>query len=153
MRVLERRIPPPLVALLGVVLAWVLARLAPGLAYPLPARTPIGVLLVLAGGCLAWSGLRAFRQARTTPDPRTPERSTSIVRAGPYRFTRNPMYLGLALALLGVCAYFANPLTLVAVPVFVAYITRYQIIPEERVLAAKFGETYASYARSVRRWL
>lgn len=150
---LERRIPPPVVTLLAVALAWLLARLAPGLAYPLPARVPIAVLLMLAGVGLAWSGLRAFRKARTTPDPRTPEKSTSVVQGGPYRFTRNPMYLGLAIALLGVCAYLANPLALVAVIVFIAYITRWQIIPEERALAAKFGETYANYRRSVRRWL
>lgn len=125
----------------------------PGLAYVLPARLPMAVLLALAGLALDVSGLIAFHRAKTTLNPRSPERSTSIVRSGPYRFTRNPMYLGLALMLLGFCAYLANPATVVAVAVFIAYITRFQIIPEERLLHAKFGESYAQYKRSVRRWL
>ena len=113
----------------------------------------MAVLLALAGLALDVSGLIAFHRAKTTPNPRSPGRSTSIVRSGPYRFTRNPMYLGLALMLLGLCAYLANPATIVAVAVFIAYITRFQIIPEERLLQAKFGESYAQYKRSVRRWL
>lgn len=125
----------------------------PGLAYVLPARLPMAVLLALAGLALDVSGLIAFHRAKTTLNPRSPERSTSIVRSGPYRFTRNPMYLGLALMLLGLCAYLANPATVVAVAVFIVYITRFQIIPEERLLHAKFGESYAQYKRSVRRWL
>ena len=125
----------------------------PGLAYVLPVRLPMAVLLALAGLALDVSGLIAFHRAKTTLNPRSPERSTSIVRSGPYRFTRNPMYLGLALMLLGLCAYLANPATVVAVAVFIAYITRFQIIPEERLLHAKFGESYAQYKRSVRRWL
>lgn len=136
-----------------MALAWMVARSMPGLAYVLPARLPMAVLLALAGLALDVSGLIAFHRAKTTLNPRSPERSTSIVRSGPYRFTRNPMYLGLALMLLGLCAYLANPATVVAVAVFIAYITRFQIIPEERLLHAKFGESYAQYKRSVRRWL
>lgn len=136
-----------------MALAWMVARSMPGLAYVLPARLPMAVLLALAGLALDMSGLIAFHRAKTTLNPRSPERSTSIVRSGPYRFTRNPMYLGLALMLLGFCAYLANPATVVAVAVFIAYITRFQIIPEERLLHAKFGESYAQYKRSVRRWL
>ena len=75
------------------------------------------------------------------------------MRSGPYTFTRNPMYLGLALVLLGVCAYLSNPLSVLAIVVFVTYITRFQIIPEERLLLAKFGEPFAQYMRSVRRWV
>ena len=150
---LDHKIPPPVIALLCAVLAWVLARTTPGFAFVLPARIPIIVLLVLAGVSLTLSGMRVFRSANTTVNPRSPEQASSIVRSGPYRFTRNPMYLGLALVLLGFCAYLANPLSVVAVVAFVAYITRFQIIPEERVLLAKFGEPYAQYLRSVRRWI
>ncbi len=63
------------------------------------------------------------------------------------------MYLGLALVLLGVCAYLANPLTILAVAAFIAYLTRFQIMPEERVLLENFGESYVQYTASVRRWL
>lgn len=150
---LDLKVPPPVILILSAALAWMVARATPGLAYLLPARTPFSVILVLAGVGLALSGLLAFRKARTTPNPHTPEKSVSIVRSGPYRFTRNPMYLGLAVVLLGFCAYLANPLALVAVVVFVAYMTRFQIMPEERILLGKFGEPYAQYTSSVRRWL
>lgn len=63
------------------------------------------------------------------------------------------MYLGLALALLGFCAFLANPVTIAAVVTLVAYLTWFQIMPEERVLMERFGETYTQYTRSVRRWL
>jgi len=141
------------IALICAALAWILAHLTPGLSYLVPARIPIIVLLVLIGLALDISGLMSFRKAKTTFNPLAPGRSKSIVQNGPYQFTRNPMYLGMVFNLLGLCVYFENPLTLVAVVVFVAYITRFQIIPEERILLAKFGDSYAQYTRSVRRWL
>ncbi|MGB2882614.1 methyltransferase family protein [Candidatus Aalborgicola defluviihabitans] len=142
-----------MIALICAALAWILAHLTPGLSYLVPARIPIIVLLVLIGLALDISGLMSFRKAKTTFNPLAPGRSKSIVQNGPYQFTRNPMYLGMFFNLLGLCVYFENPLTLVAVVVFVAYITRFQIIPEERILLAKFGDSYAQYTRSVRRWL
>ena len=150
---LDHKIPPPVIALICAALAWILAHLTPGLSYLVPARIPILVLLVLIGLALDISGLMSFRKAKTTFNPLSPGRSKSIVQNGPYQFTRNPMYLGMFFNLLGLCVYFENPLTLVAVVVFVAYITRFQIIPEERILLAKFGDSYAQYTRSVRRWL
>lgn len=150
---LDHRIPPPLIALACVVAAWALTRYLPGMALDLPLHIPIALVVIAAGVVLALSGIVTFRKAGTTVDPHAPDRATSMVDTGPYRFTRNPMYLGLAIALLGICIYFANPLTLVAPIFFIAYITRYQIVPEERALLAKFGEPYARYLRSVRRWL
>ena len=150
---LDHKIPPPVIALICAALAWILAHLTPGLSYLVPARIPIIVLLVLIGLALDISGLMSFRKAKTTFNPLAPGRSKSIVQNGPYQFTRNPMYLGMFFNLLGLCVYFENPLTLVAVVVFVAYITRFQIMPEERILLAKFGDSYAQYTRSVRRWL
>lgn len=142
-----------MIALSCVALAWVLDRLTPGLTHVLPARIPITLLLVLGGISIALSGILAFRKVKTTPNPHTPEKSKTIVRDGPYRFTRNPMYLGLACVLLGFCAYLQNPMTVLAVVAFIGYLTRFQIMPEERVLLKNFGDTYASYTKSVRRWL
>lgn len=150
---LELKIPPPVIALSCAAFAWLLAWFMPGLTYLSRARVPIAAILVVAGVSLALSGVLAFRRAKTTPNPHTPERATSIVRSGPYRFTRNPMYLGLTVALLGICAYLGNPMTLLAVVALVMYLTRFQIIPEERILRQNFGETYSEYAKSVRRWL
>jgi len=150
---LDLKIPPPIVALLCAALAWAAARHAPELAYPLPGRMPVMAVLVLAGFALDLSGLVAFRKAKTTLNPLSPDRSTSIVQTFPYTFTRNPMYLGMALVLLGYCTYLTNPVSLVGVVAFCAYITRFQIIPEERSLFSKFGQPYARYKSNVRRWV
>ena len=150
---LDHRIPPPVVALLCAGLAWIAARYTPGLAYPFPGRLPAMAALALAGFALDLSGLVAFRKANTTVNPLSPDRSTSVVQTFPYTFTRNPMYLGMALVLLGYCTYLANPASLIGVAAFCAYITRFQIIPEERLLLGKFGEPYARYKRRVRRWV
>ncbi len=150
---LDHKIPPPVIAILSLLLAWILARSAPGFECLFAARLPIAVVFVIAGLVLDVSALVVFRRANTTPNPLSPERSTSIVLGGPFRFTRNPMYLGLALMLIGFCVYLGNPMSLIALVVFVAYITRFQIMPEEHALLAKFAEPYAHYMRSVRRWL
>lgn len=150
---LDHKIPPPLIAVLSGAIAWMLCRATPALTFAVSVRIPITALFVAGGLLLALAGVVAFRRADTTIDPRAPDKSTSIVRSGPFAFTRNPMYLGMALALLGICAYLANPLSLLGLATFVAYITRFQIIPEERLLLAKFGEPFEHYMRSVRRWI
>ena len=150
---LDHKIPPPLVAVACAALGYGAAHIAPEWSCLAQIRIPIAALLLLAGLALDVCGLVAFRRAKTTVNPLSPEKSASIVDAGPYAFTRNPMYLGMAIILLAFCVYLANPLSVVAVSIFVAYITRYQILPEERLLLKKFGEPYAQYKRSVRRWL
>ena len=150
---LDHKIPPPAIALTCAGLAWALARYTPEFAFALPGRLPIAALLVLLGFALEMAGIIVFRKARTTVNPLSPDKATSIVQAGPYKFTRNPMYVGMAIFLLAYCVYLANPLSVLPVVAFVVYITRFQIIPEERFLLSKFGESYASYTRSVRRWL
>jgi protein-S-isoprenylcysteine O-methyltransferase Ste14 len=107
----------------------------------------------VVGFLLAFSGIAAFRCARTTIDPHRPEAASSLVVGGVYRYTRNPMYLGLTMLLLAWTLYLAVPAALAGPLLFAAYITRFQIIPEERVLAQKFGADYAAYLRKVRQWL
>jgi protein-S-isoprenylcysteine O-methyltransferase Ste14 len=136
-----------------MALAWGIAYLTPEFIYLFAARIPLTVMLMLVGVSLALSGVFTFREAKTTLNPHTPEASTQMVNSGPFRFTRNPMYLGLVLLLLGVCVYLANPLTLIAVAALVTYLTRFQVLPEERRLLERFGEQYACYARTVRRWI
>jgi protein-S-isoprenylcysteine O-methyltransferase Ste14 len=75
------------------------------------------------------------------------------VATGVYSFTRNPMYLGMASILLAWAVLLASPWALLGPALFVAYITRFQIVPEERVLAKLFGESFAAYTRRVRRWI
>lgn len=114
---------------------------------------------VLAGAFVAIGatfdvlGILAFRAARTTVDPLRIERASALVTRGVYRITRNPMYVGFVCFLLGWACYLAAWLPFLGPPLFVAYITRFQIAPEERVLANRFGASFAEYAAHVRRWL
>lgn len=151
---LELKIPPPLVgaAVAGAMVA------AAVLLPPVLALSPglrLGVALALAGVGAGFdlAGLLAFRKAKTTVNPLTPQRSSAVVTHGVYGLTRNPMYLGLALILLGLAVYLASPWALLGPVVFVAYITRFQVLPEERALEARFGAGYSAYCKRVRRWL
>ena len=153
MHALELKIPPPAVAALFAAAMWSAADIAPSLAFPLPGQTGIAVVLAVAGVLISLSGVLAFRRAKTTVNPMKPQATSSIVTRGIYQHTRNPMYLGFLLALAGWGAYLSNALALGLAALFVAYMNRFQIVPEERVLLAKFGAEFADYMKSVRRWL
>lgn len=127
--------------------------LPPVLALPEGLRIALSLALVGIGLGFDILGLLAFRKAKTTINPLQPERSTQIVSTGVYRVTRNPMYLGMALMLLGLAVYLASPWALLGPLAFAAYLTRFQIRPEEQALTARFGAAYTTYCAQVRRWL
>ena len=112
-----------------------------------------GVLPIVAGAGVALAGVLAFRRAATTVNPVTPQAASCVVTTGIYRVTRNPMYLGFALALLGWGLWLGHAVALVVPLAFVLYVNRFQIQPEERQLALKFGAPYIQYLQQVRRWL
>lgn len=153
MRWLELRIPPPLVLLAtgGVMLA--VATAVPSASVAVPGSRIVAVVLAAAGMAIAAAGAVAFGRMHTTVNPLKPENASALVTSGVYRFSRNPMYLGFLLALAGWAIYLANAAAAVLLPVFAAYISRYQIEPEERALGAKFGSEYAHYVSRVRRWM
>jgi protein-S-isoprenylcysteine O-methyltransferase Ste14 len=153
MNALELTIPPPLVALSLAILMWLTPALAGSLAIPLGFRRGVALALLCLGLSVAVSGIVAFRRARTTVNPIKASSASALVSSGVYRFTRNPMYLGLLLALFAWAILLSNPLALLLLPVYVLYINRFQILPEERVLASLFGTGYSAYKKSVRRWL
>lgn len=153
MRALELKIPPPLVMLLTVAAMWGLAKIGSPLAGPHPLRHVVSPLFAGAGVALALSGIVAFRLQRTTMNPHTPNAASSLVTGGVYRWTRNPMYLGLLLVLLGWEFHLWSPWAIAGPVAFVAYITRFQIVPEERVMREKFGDAFVAYTARVRRWL
>ena len=152
-RFLELKVPPPLVALFMAGLSWLASWAAPTLGFVLPHRNAIVLTSFVAGVCVALLGVASFRQARTTLNPLKPEKSSALVMSGIYRYTRNPMYLGLLLALIGWAFFLANALAFVCLPAFILYMNRFQIAPEERVLAAMFGQEFMAYVSKVRRWL
>ena len=143
--------PPPLIYLgaLGVGFG-VNAAIGNG-SLPSSVRWPVGGASILAGVGLMGSFLEAFRRARTPVDPYTPTRA--IATDGPYRLTRNPAYLGMALTYTGIALVANAPWALVSLPAAIAVIDRGVIAREERYLERKFGPTYLDYKRRVRRWI
>ena len=150
---LELRIPPVIVLLLAGLAMWLLDRLVPGPDGLLRLRALVALALLAVGVAVALAGVREFRRASTTVNPLQPSSASAMVRSGIYGRSRNPMYLGMLLVLGGWAAWLASPLALLGLPAFVAFLNRYQIRPEERVLAALFSDEFADYRRSVRRWL
>lgn len=153
MRSLELKIPPAVVGLAVGAAMWAAARYGPVGAFALPANRLIAAVLVSAGFIVAILGVAAFRRARTTVNPLQPENVSSLVVAGIYGRTRNPMYLGMLLVLLGWAALLANALALGFAAVFIPLMNRLQIRPEEKILAARFGKTFTDYQSAVRRWI
>lgn len=143
--------PPPLIYLgaLGAGLG-LNAAISSG-SFPRAVALPVGGGLMVAGGTLAAAFVRAFTRAGTPLDPYEP--TETIVTDGPYRLTRNPAYLGMALACAGIALVADAAWALLPLPVAVAVIDRGVIAREERYLERKFGAPYNEYRARVRRWL
>jgi protein-S-isoprenylcysteine O-methyltransferase Ste14 len=140
----------------GLIVAggmWIVAHLPPILPLPDLVRLSVAVVLGVVGVAVAIGGVVSFRRAQTTVNPLRPETSAALVSTGLYSFTRNPMYLGMALALLAWAVYLLSVWSLPGPFLFALYITRFQIVPEERVLDRLFGAPFAAYKKRVRRWL
>jgi len=150
---LELKIPPDVVALLVAGLMWLTSVATPSLAVPPAPRLIAAVALFIAGLALIVVARVAFARAGTTFSPRAPGDSTRLVTSGVYRLSRNPMYVGTLLLLLGLASLLASPVSLALSLTYVAYMDRLQIRPEERLLRARFGPTYDAYAAGVRRWV
>ncbi|MBL8199411.1 MAG: isoprenylcysteine carboxylmethyltransferase family protein [Chromatiales bacterium] len=153
MNVLETRIPPPLVGLLMGTVAWLASSAFAPTGIGFPVRLTLAVALVLLGFALAGAGARTVSRAKSTLNPVKPETATALVTAGIYRYTRNPMYLGMAACLLAWSAWLGTLAGLIGAPLFVLYMNRFQIAPEERALSRLFGAEFSAYQSRVRRWL
>ena len=153
MRFLELRIPPPLAGLTVAVGMWAVATFPPVLQLPRLVRLLVAAALGAIGVAIAIGGVMSFRRAKTTVNPLKPETSAALVSTGVYSFTRNPMYLGMVLVLFAWAVYLSSLWSLIGPLFFALYITRFQIVPEERVLDQLFGASFAEYKERVRRWL
>ena len=150
---LEHRIPPPLVAVSFGLAMWALARWFPLANLSFPWRGVVAGLVLLAGLATVALAIARFVRASTTVDPLNPEAASALVTTGIFRQTRNPMYLGMALVLAAWALWLGDGGSALLVAGFVAYISRFQIAPEERALQRGFGEDFEAYKRRVRRWI
>lgn len=132
---------------------WGISLTTPPVEAPALVRLVAAIAIALAGVGIAIAGVVAFRRARTTVNPLKPEATSSLVISGVYGFTRNPMYVGLALVLLAWAVFLSSALALLGPLVFILYMNRFQIVPEERVLSGMFGDAYSTYQTNVRRWI
>lgn len=147
------RIPPLLVTGAFAGMMWCAAVLTPSLTVAMPGKKVVAILCAVAGVVVALMGVVAFRRAATTVNPVRPRDATSLVTGGIYRYTRNPMYLGFLLLLLAWGVWLAHVLACAIIPLFVVFMNRFQIAAEEHALRDRFGDSFASYLRSTRRWL
>lgn len=146
------RLPPVVMLAAALALSGAAAAIDP-ITRPSGALQLIGALIAAGGLAVAGAGVAAFRRQRTTVDPRYPERATTLVAEGVYRFTRNPMYLGFVSVAVGAAVALGSPLAVVGPSLFAVYLDRVQIPAEERALQARFGASFESYVRTVHRWL
>jgi protein-S-isoprenylcysteine O-methyltransferase Ste14 len=147
---LELKIPPPVIVGVGGLLNWFATHWATDLFSP---PWLLIAALIVVSGVFGVAGVLGCLRCKTTVHPWSPNETSVLVTQGVFRLSRNPMYLALLLLLL---AYYLYQPTWFSPLVFVVvtwYLTRFQILPEERILSEKFGDQYAQYASSVRRWL
>ena len=148
-------IPPPFFFVAGFVVGWALDRYVYRLwppSNPTVDRimTGVGAILLLAGLALAFSGIVTFRRLKTTI---VPNRDASrLVIAGPYKFTRNPMYSGLTIAYLGLSVLLSTVWAVLLLPLVLLVLFRFVIAREERYLTTAFGDQYREYQAQVGRW-
>jgi protein-S-isoprenylcysteine O-methyltransferase Ste14 len=147
---LSLKVPPLALFILLAAAMWQLPAVAPA---RLPGAMLLSAVLATMGAAISIAGILAFRRARTTVSPIDPSTSTALVVRGVYRITRNPMYLGFALLLLAFAAWLGSLSALLLVPLFMAYLQRFQIRPEEDALRARFGTSFETYRQQIRRWL
>ncbi len=146
----RRALPPPLV-FLGYLLGALILNWALPLRLPwLPVRI-LGGLLVIGGLLLAASAIREMRKLHATPDARRP--AAALVTGGPFRFTRNPIYLGFLLIYLGFTLLAGTLWGILLSPFLIATVTRWVIQREEAYLSQRFGGEYTTYRSRIRRWL
>lgn len=150
---LELKIPPLLLTLILGVLMWLLSLCLPTIAVPNLFRISISILILGAGLFVLVLGVTSFKFAGTTVNPMSPDSTSSLVTSGVYRFTRNPMYLGFLLFLIALGVFLASLYSFLLPALFIPYMNKFQIEPEEKSMQEMFGSEYSNYAMRVRRWV
>ncbi len=150
---LELKIPPVIIVALFAGLTilagynrWLMFRYPKVFDFWVIAPTVIGFIVALLG-------IIEFKKAQTTVDPTQPDKASKLVNSGVFKFTRNPMYLGMMLWSISIAFYAGSWLGFLSVVLCACYLTRYQILPEERIIEGLFKKDYVEYKNNVRRWI
>lgn len=153
MRFLELKIPPVALVIIVSAAMYLSTWLWPGGQFNLPMKLWLAALFGVLGSAVILFSAKQIIAARTTLDPRKPQKSRRLVTHGLFRYSRNPIYLGLLVLLLGFAVLLAHPLAFLFLPAYALYMNRFQIEPEERFMRRKFGKEYEIYFTKVRRWI
>lgn len=150
---MKLRVPPPVVTAICGLLMWLVARHVSFAQFAFDAQQVAALGFVTAGGLLMTIAAWQFQRARTTINPMKPQNTSTLVTRGVFAFSRNPIYVADLLFLVAAGLWFGSLLSFLLLPLFVAYMNRFQIVPEEDTLARLFGADYAAYRDRVRRWI
>ena len=150
---LELKVIPPVQAVISATCMYGLAYLLPNFIFQWSMSWLLITLLLLVATTVGILALHDFRKHKTTFHPHTPEKTSTVVNTGVYAYSRNPMYIAILLLLTAFAIYLQNYSCFAIIPLFIGYITRFQIIPEERILNRLFPDDFKSYCQKVRRWI
>ena len=148
---METKIPPPLVTLVFGMSIYFSREMFP--AIEIQYSLYLGIFLLLSGFFILVSAVRLFRKDKTTVNPLSPEQATKLVTDGIFKYSRNPMYLGMAIVLSSIAVFFNLLGGIILIALFCAYITKFQIIPEERAMSDLFSDDFDKYIKETRRWV
>ena len=113
----------------------------------------ISIITLFIGLIFIISAVIEFINRKTTVNPTKPHKTTTLVITGTYKITRNPMYLGMLLIIISFAFYKASIISLILIPLFIFYLNKFQIEPEEFEMRKKFGKEYEDYCKKVDRWI
>jgi len=147
------KIPPVLVFGVTALLMWVISNQISMEILEFSVNRWLVYSLGSIGVILGILGVVQFSVSKTTVNPHKPENSSSVVKNGVYKYTRNPMYFGLLIVLIACAMYFGSGYSFLMIPIFIWYMNTYQIKPEEEILIQLFGDEYKEYQQKVRRWI
>ena len=148
---MKKRIPPPLIAMLCVLIIFLSKSIFPSFVFSY--KLQLGIFVSTIGFLLLIISIKSFIDNKTTINPLNLKKSTYLVTSGVFRFSRNPMYLGMLLFLLGTAIILNIIGGLIISILFIFYMNFFQIIPEEMALQNLFGKNYRNYRKTVRRWI
>ena len=148
---METKIPPPIVTLIFGFATYLSRKIFPEI--EIQYASFFGMFLLLLGFFILISAVKLFRNDKTTVNPLSPEQATKLVTNGIFKISRNPMYLGMAVILASVAVFFNIIGGIIFMALFCLYITKFQIIPEEKAMKELFAQDFEQYMQATRRWI
>lgn len=148
---MKTKIPPPIIMIFFGTCILLSKRIFPNIDFGNVAY--VGFLFYGLAAFLILNSISTFRKHKTTVNPLKPESASSLVTSGVFQITRNPMYLAMAFILIALSIHRSAVGGIVFIPLFIGYITKFQIIPEEAAMQKLFGDEFSTYKNKVRRWL